>query len=49
VALRISKQYGMSYFLLNVIEEHQLIEKRMAAAKMKNVRVKWLTFGSSQQ
>jgi NitT/TauT family transport system substrate-binding protein len=46
VELRISKQYGISHFLLTVVKEHQLIEKRMAAAKMKNVRVKWLTFDS---
>jgi len=46
VELRISKQYGISHFLLNVMEEHKLIEKHMEAAKIKNVQVKWLTLGS---
>ncbi len=44
--LRISKQHGISHFLLNVIEEQKLIEKYMDKAGIKNVEVKWLTLGS---
>ena len=44
--IRISKQYGISHFLLNIVEERQLIEKHAKAAGIKNVEVKWLTLGS---
>lgn len=44
--IRISKQYGISHFLLNIVEERQLIEKHAKAAGIKDVEVKWLTLGS---
>ena len=44
--VRISKQYGLPYLPLMVVEEHKLIEKQAAAAGLKDVKVTWLTFGS---
>lgn len=46
VEIRISKQYGISHFLLNVVEQRKLIEKYAQAAGVKNLTVKWLTLGS---
>lgn len=44
--IRISKQYGISHFLLNIVEERKLIEKYAEAAGIKNLEIKWLTLGS---
>jgi len=44
--VRISKQYGLPYLPLMVVEEHKLIEKQAAAVGLNNVKVTWLTFGS---
>jgi NitT/TauT family transport system substrate-binding protein len=43
--LRISKQYGINYLPLIVLEGHKLIEKNAKAAGLGDVKVEWLTFG----
>ncbi|MDR3324995.1 MAG: ABC transporter substrate-binding protein [Spirochaetaceae bacterium] len=43
--LRISKQYGVNYLPLIVLEGQKLIEKNAKAAGLGDVAVEWLTFG----
>ncbi|MDR2392789.1 MAG: ABC transporter substrate-binding protein [Treponema sp.] len=43
--LRISKQYGINYLPLIVLEGHKLIEKNAQASGLGEVKVEWLTFG----
>ncbi|MDR3115662.1 MAG: ABC transporter substrate-binding protein [Treponema sp.] len=43
--LRISKQYGINYLPLIVLEGHKLIEKNAQEAGLGAVKVQWLTFG----
>jgi NitT/TauT family transport system substrate-binding protein len=43
--LRISKQYGINYLPLIVLEGRKLIEKNAKAAGLGEVKVEWLTFG----
>jgi NitT/TauT family transport system substrate-binding protein len=43
-ALRISKQYGVNYLPLIVLEGHKLIEKNAKEAGLGDVTVEWLTF-----
>jgi NitT/TauT family transport system substrate-binding protein len=43
--LRISKQYGINYLPLIVLEGHKLIEKNAQGAGLGAVQVEWLTFG----
>jgi NitT/TauT family transport system substrate-binding protein len=42
--IRLSRQYGVGYLPLMVMEQQQLIEKRAAAAGLGKVAVKWVTF-----
>ena len=41
--IRLSRQYGVGYLPLMVMEQQQLIEKRAATAGLGKVTVKWLT------
>jgi NitT/TauT family transport system substrate-binding protein len=43
--LRISKQYGVNYLPLIVLEGRKLIEKNALAVGLGEVKVEWLTFG----
>jgi NitT/TauT family transport system substrate-binding protein len=43
--VRISKQYGLAYLPLIVLEEHKLIEKNAKAAGLGDVKTEWVTFG----
>jgi NitT/TauT family transport system substrate-binding protein len=43
--LRISKQYGINYLPLIVLEGRRLIEKNAKDAGLGDVKVEWLTFG----
>jgi NitT/TauT family transport system substrate-binding protein len=43
--LRISKQYGVNYLPLIVLEGQKLIEKNALAAGLGSISVEWLTFG----
>lgn len=43
--LRISKQYGINYLPLIVLEEQGLIEKRAKEAGLGDVKVTWVTLG----
>ncbi|MDR3346766.1 MAG: ABC transporter substrate-binding protein [Campylobacteraceae bacterium] len=43
--LRISKQYGLGYLPLIVLEEHKLIEKNAKKAGLGDIKVEWITFG----
>ncbi|MDR0762686.1 MAG: ABC transporter substrate-binding protein [Campylobacteraceae bacterium] len=43
--LRISKQYGLVYLPLIVIEERGLITKHAKAAGFNDIKVEWVTFG----
>jgi NitT/TauT family transport system substrate-binding protein len=43
--LRISKQYGINYLPLIVLEGHKLIEKNAKEAGLGDIKVEWLTFG----
>jgi NitT/TauT family transport system substrate-binding protein len=43
--LRISKQYGINYLPLIVLEGRKLIEKNARGAGLGEVQVQWLTFG----
>lgn len=44
--VRLSKQYGLSYLPLIVMEEKQLIEKHAAKAGLGELKVSWSTFSS---
>jgi NitT/TauT family transport system substrate-binding protein len=44
-ALRISKQYGVNYLPLMVLEGHKLIEKNAKEAGIEDVKVEWITLG----
>ncbi|MDR0664887.1 MAG: ABC transporter substrate-binding protein [Helicobacteraceae bacterium] len=44
-SLVISKQYGLGYLPLIVVEEHKLIEKHAKSAGLGDVKVEWATFG----
>ncbi|GHS85210.1 hypothetical protein FACS1894103_6510 [Campylobacterota bacterium] len=44
--VRISKQYGVNYLPLIVIEEQKLIEKQAKLAGLGEVTTEWVTFGS---
>ena len=44
--VRLSKQYGLSYLPLIVMEEYKLIEKHAKKAGLGDVKVSWATFGS---
>ncbi|MDR2081844.1 MAG: ABC transporter substrate-binding protein [Campylobacteraceae bacterium] len=43
--LRISKQYGLAYLPLVVLEEKGLIAKHAKAAGLGDIKVEWVTFG----
>ncbi|GBU25757.1 ABC transporter substrate-binding protein [Fibrobacteria bacterium R8-3-H12] len=43
--LRISKQYGINYLPLIVLEGQKLIEKNAKEAGLGDIKVEWLTFG----
>lgn len=43
--LRISKQYGLAYLPLIVLEEQKVIEKNAKAAGLGDIKVEWVTFG----
>lgn len=43
--LRISKQYGINYLPLIVLEGRKLIEKNAKEAGLGDIKVEWLTFG----
>jgi NitT/TauT family transport system substrate-binding protein len=43
--LRISKQYGVNYLPLIVLEGHKLIEKNAKEAGLGDITVEWVTFG----
>jgi len=43
--LRISKQYGINYLPLIVLEGHKLIEKNAKDTGLGDIKVEWLTFG----
>jgi NitT/TauT family transport system substrate-binding protein len=43
--LRISKQYGVNYLPLVVLEGHKLLEKNAKKAGLGDIAVKWVTFG----
>jgi len=44
--VRLSKQYGLSYLPLIVMEEYKLIEKHARKAGLGELKVSWATFGS---
>jgi NitT/TauT family transport system substrate-binding protein len=44
--IRISKQYGLPYLSMAVVEHNQLIEKHAKAAGLGDVKVTWATIGS---
>jgi NitT/TauT family transport system substrate-binding protein len=44
--VRVSKQYGVNYLPLIVIEDQKLIEKQAKAAGLGEVKTEWITFGS---
>jgi NitT/TauT family transport system substrate-binding protein len=44
--VRLSKQYGLSYLPLIVMEEQKLIEKHARKAGLGELKVSWATFGS---
>jgi len=44
--VRLSKQYGLSYLPLVVMEEYKLIEKHARKAGLGELKVSWATFGS---
>ena len=44
--IRISKQYGLPYLSVVVMEQNQLIEKHAKAMGLGDVKVTWLTIGS---
>ncbi|MDR0664883.1 MAG: ABC transporter substrate-binding protein [Helicobacteraceae bacterium] len=44
--VRLSKQYGVNYLPLIVIEDQRLIEKHAKAAGLGEVTTEWITFGS---
>jgi len=43
--LRISKQYGINYLPLIVLEAQKLIEKNAKEVGLSDIKVEWLTFG----
>jgi len=43
--VRISKQYGVNYLPLIVLEGHKLIEKNAKEAGLGDIKVEWVTFG----
>jgi NitT/TauT family transport system substrate-binding protein len=43
--LRISKQYGLGYLPLVVLEGQKLLEKNAKAAGLGDIKVEWVTFG----
>jgi NitT/TauT family transport system substrate-binding protein len=43
--IRASKQYGLSYLPLMIMEDQKLVEKHAAAAGLKDVQVSWVTLG----
>ena len=44
--IRISKQYGLPYLSVAVVEQNQLIEKHAKALGLGDVKVNWVTIGS---
>ncbi len=44
--IRISKQYGLPYLSVVVVEQQRLIEKHAKAAGLGDVKVNWVTIGS---
>jgi len=44
--IRISKQYGLPYLSVAVVEQNQLIEKHAKAIGLADVKVNWVTIGS---
>ena len=44
--IRISKQYGLPYLSVAVVEQNQLIEKHAKATGLADVKVNWVTIGS---
>ena len=45
-AVRLAKQYGLSYLSLIVMEEQRLIEKHAKKAGLGDIKVSWSTFSS---
>jgi NitT/TauT family transport system substrate-binding protein len=45
IEVRISKQYGINYLPLIVMEGHKLIEKNAKDVGLGDIKVEWLTFG----
>src|SRR5262245_65459133 len=43
--IRISKQYGLPYLSVAVVEQNQLIEKHAKAMGLADVKVNWVTIG----
>ncbi|MDR2744921.1 MAG: hypothetical protein LBB66_07000, partial [Desulfovibrio sp.] len=43
VELRVSKQYGVNYLPLIVLEQHKIIEKRAKDAGLDEVSTTWIT------
>ena len=44
--VRISKQYGLPYLTVVIVEQQRLIEKHAKAAGLGDVKVSWVTIGS---
>src|SRR5262245_23679367 len=44
--IRISKQYGLPYLSVAVVEQNQLIEKHAKAMGLADLKVNWVTIGS---
>lgn len=43
--IRASKQYGLSYLPLMIMEDQKLVEKHAAALGLKDMKVSWVTLG----
>jgi len=43
--IRASKQYGLSYLPLMIMEDQKLVEKHAAALGLKDIKVSWVTLG----
>ncbi len=43
--IRASKQYGLSYLPLMIMEDQKLVEKQAAAAGLRDLKVSWVTLG----
>ncbi|MBE0703740.1 MAG: ABC transporter substrate-binding protein [Afipia sp.] len=45
--IRASKQYGLSYLPLMIMEDQKLVEKHAAALGLNDIQVSWVTLGGS--